>query len=63
MRLGKAAAPLPALAKLAVALCSRNLGHHGLKRKVWGGREEDDELTNTKKKGAGSPASSNDGRQ
>jgi hypothetical protein len=33
------------------------------KRKVWGGREEDDELTNAKKKGSGSPASSNDGRQ
>jgi hypothetical protein len=33
------------------------------KRKVWGGREEDDELTNAKKKGAGSPTSSNDRRQ
>jgi hypothetical protein len=31
------------------------------KRKAWGGREEDGELTNAKKKGAGSPASSDDG--
>jgi hypothetical protein len=30
------------------------------KRKTWGGREEEGELTNAKKKGAGSPASSDD---
>jgi hypothetical protein len=31
------------------------------KKKAWGGREEDDELTNAEKEGAGSPASFDDG--
>jgi hypothetical protein len=63
LRLEKAAAPLPASANSPELYVLAIQGTTNQKKGAWGGREGDDELTNVEKEGAGSPASSNDGRQ
>jgi hypothetical protein len=56
MRLGMAAAPLPARRSFE----NTRFKALQLKRKAWGGREEDGELTKTKKKDSNPPASPDD---
>jgi hypothetical protein len=58
LRLGKAAAPLPAHWSFA----NTRFKALQLKRKAWGGKEEDGELTKTKKKDSNPPASPDDGQ-